>query len=514
MQHITRFLLRMLLPCVAIATSWVQAMPQMQIDYRISLTANAGNGDFAPYYMMSNVHGTLTQPYSTLLRASAEKKMDTSQRFSYGFGLDVIGGYTSKTEYARYDRPTDTWNANKQGPSPVWLQQLYAEVKYRCLFISAGLKERGSVLVNDILSSGDMAYSANARPIPGVRLGFVDFQDIPLTRGWVQIRGELSYGYSSTSAKWLENHYNYYSSFINTKEWYCYKYVHFRTNPDKPFSFLIGMQSACQFGGVFHQYFNGVEYEKNYRDMTPNVGAFFKAIIPMAGNSNFYEGNHLGTWDVMGRYRFANGSELKVYYQSPWEDGSGIGKLNGFDGLYGIEYRSNKQGIIEGAVVEYIDLTNQSGPMHWAPGQFELGHLIPNEATGSDDYYNNVEYNGYQVYGQVIGSPFIKSPIYNTDGYMRITDNRLRGFHVGVMGHITPQVSYRLLASYRYSWGTPYVPSLSKTHDTSASIEGKYQPKSIPGLAIKAQLAIDRGSLLGDNFGGLVTVSYEGLLNI
>ena len=82
------------------------------------------------------------------------------------------------------------------------------------------------------------------------------------------------------------------------------------------------------------------------------------------------------------------------------------------------------------------------------------------------------------------------------------------------MGHITPQVSYRLLASYRYSWGTPYVPSLSKTHDTSASIEGKYQPKSIPGLSIKAQLAIDRGSLLGDNFGGLVTVSYEGLLNI
>ena len=506
--------MRALLAGIAIVLGWLPAMPQMQIDYRVALTANAGSGDFAPYYMMSNVHGTLTQPYSTLLRASAEKKMDSSQRFSYGFGVDVIGGYTSNTSYARYDNSSKSWYVNEQGPAPVWLQQLYAEVKYRCLFISAGMKERGSVLVNDALSSGDMTYSANARPIPGVRMGFVDFQDIPLTRGWVQIRGELSYGYGGVSADWLENHYNYHDAFICTKEWYCYKYVHFRTNPDKPFSFLVGMQSTCQFGGEFHQYFNGNEATDRYQDRSLNIGSFFKAIIPMVGNSNYYEGNHLGSWDVLGRYRFRNGSELKVYYQSPWEDGSGIGKLNGFDGLYGVEYRSNGSGIVEGAVVEYIDLTNQSGPMHWAPGQFDLGYLIPNETTGSDDYYNNVDYNGYQVYGQVIGSPFIKSPIYNTDGHMRITDNRLRGFHVGLMGHITPQVSYRLLASYRYSWGTPYVPSLEKTHGTSASIEGTYRPSSVPGLSVKAQLAIDRGSLLGDNFGGLLTVSYEGLLNL
>ena len=501
MQHITRFLLRMLLPCVAIATSWVQAMPQMQIDYRISLTANAGSGDFAPYYMMSNVHGTLTQPYSTLLRASAEKKMDTSQRFSYGFGLDVIGGYSSKTEYARYDQPTDTWNANKQGPSPVWLQQLYAEVKYRCLFISAGLKERGSVLVNDILSSGDMAYSANARPIPGVRLGFVDFQDIPLTRGWVQIRGELSYGYSSTPAKWLENHYNYYSSFINTKEWYCYKYVHFRTNPDKPFSFLIGMQSTCQFGGVFHQYFNGVEYEKNYKDMTPDVGAFFKAIIPMAGNSNFYEGNHLGTWDVMGRYRFANGSELKAYYQSPWEDGSGIGKLNGFDGLWGIEYKGHKFKYIDNAVFEYYQSTHQSGPLHGL--DFDDMAL---KTGGADDYYNNFFYTGWEHWGYSLGTPLSVSPVYNDNGSLRFYYNRVRAFHVAFSGDLSDEVSYVGRFNHSRTWGTPYMPIPDVKKSVSAAIEIDYSPAGLKSWHFRFGVGGDVSDVYGDNIGLSVAV--------
>lgn len=498
---------------VSMALWSLTAWSQMEIDYRVSLTANAGSGDFAPYYMMSNVHGVLTQPYSALLRASAEKKMDMSSRFSYGFGVDVIGGYTSKTEYQRYNSSASTMEVNKQGPAPVWLQQLYGEIKYRCLFMSVGLKEWGSVFVNNSLSSGDMTYSGNARPIPGVRLGFVDFQDIPGTRGWIQVRGELNYGFG-TDSKWLENHFNYYSSFITTDVWYCYKYVHFRTNPDKPFSFLVGMQASCQFGGKYRQYHGGQYFESQSYDMSLSAGSFLKAIIPMAGTSNYYEGNHLGTWDVSGRYRFSNGRELKLYYQSLWEDGSGIGKLNGFDGLYGIEFVNNRRGIIDGAVVEYIDLTNQSGPMHWAPGQFDLGYLLPNEATGSDDYYNNVSYNGYQVYGQSIGSPFVKSPIYNTDGYMRYTDNKIRGFHVGVSGHVTDDISYRLLASYRKSWGTSLVPSLERTHSTSMLVEGRYDLKAVRGLAVKVQVAFDKGSLLGDNVGGLVTVSYDGVLKL
>ena len=504
------------LTCAIAISCCLAVYGELPINYQVSLTANAGSGDYAPYYMMSNVHGTLTQPYSTLLRASASKEMDSHKRFSYGFGADVVGGYTSRTAYRRYDKSTSTWVPNNQGPAPVWLQQLYAEVKYRSLFLSAGLKERGSVFLNDALSSGDMTYSANARPIPAIRAGFIDFQDIPLTQGWVQIRGELSYGIS-TDEDWRINHFHHGGSSITTgKIWYSYKYLHFRTNPDKPFSFLIGMQTTCQFGGIHRIYSSdGEEIVELRTDMTPSLGSFFKALIPMAGNTTYYEGNHLGTWDVMGRYKFRNGHELRVYYQSPWEDGSGIGKLNGWDGMYGIEFRNaNPESIVSGAVIEYIDLTNQSGPLHWDPADFQYGYLIPSEATGGDDYYNNVAYNGYQLFGQAIGSPFVKSPIYNTSGSLRFFDNSIQGFHVGITGNVTSQIGYRLMASYRKSWGTSLSPSINPTESLSMMLEGNYEPAGIPGLSIKAQIALDKGNLLGDNFGGLVSVSYNGLFNL
>ena len=71
--------------------------------------------------------------------------------------------------------------------------------------------------------------------------------------------------------------------------------------------------------------------------------------------------------------------------------------MNGLDGWYGIEYKSGEQGIINGAVIEYVDLTNQSGPIHWAPNDHDTP--ITTEAPGADDYYYNYAYKGYQYYG-------------------------------------------------------------------------------------------------------------------
>ena len=66
-----------------------------------SVSANAGSGDFAPYFMMANRGGTLTQPKAVELRVKALKDFDLSERFSYGFGADLVGGYQSK--YTQYD---------------------------------------------------------------------------------------------------------------------------------------------------------------------------------------------------------------------------------------------------------------------------------------------------------------------------------------------------------------------------------------------------------------------------
>ena len=161
--------------------------------------------------------------------------------------------------------------------------------------------------------------------------------------------------------------------------------------------------------------------------------------------------------------------------------------------------------------MEYIDFTNQSGPLHWAPGDVP-GTKVTAPATGADDYYNNYTYNGYQTLGMSIGSPFIKSPLYNTDGYMRYTDNMMRGFHMGLSGYITAQLSYRVLGSWRKSWGTPFFPRIKPVEQTSLLAEVGFVPHKVPQLSLNLQAALDRGTLYGNNFGALLSVTYHGNL--
>ena len=113
-----------------------------------------------------------------------------------------------------------------------------------------------------------------------------------------------------------------------------------------------------------------------------------------------------------------------------------------------------------------------------------------------------------------IGSPFMRSPIYNLDGYPAFVDNKVRGFHVGISGNILKPLDYRFLASYRKSWGSASIPRLHAVEATSLMLEAGYKVAKVPGLNLKAQVAMDFGKLYGDNFGACVTISYNGLLKI
>lgn len=479
----------------------------------------AGSGGFAPYYIASNNHGILTQSGDALLRLSLDKSPDSTKRFSYGFGVDFLTGYASSTDYLRFSpykaagatKVAGGWLApHSEHPSRIWLQQLYGEVRYRGVFLTAGMKQHSSALLSHTLSSGDLVESGNARPVPEVRIGFNDFQDIPFTKGWLQIQGEISYG-KMTDNGWLRDHYNYYNSHLNQGALYSYKRCYFRTKPAERFSATFGMQVGAFFGGKTDWYANG----ELYRTATYSKGIkqFFKMLLPTDGGLEYYSGSSLGSWDVLLRYRLDDGSTIKAYMQKPWEDGSGIGFLNGFDGVWGIQFTSARKGWISGAVIEYLDFTNQSGPMHWDPDDAP-GTDITNRAEGADDYYYNQEYNAYANYGMAIGSPFLVSPIYNTDGYLQFTANRVRGFHVGVEGNLSSQVSYRVLGGYRRSWGSGRIPFLSPKDDTSVMVEASYSPAKVPGLAIKGAIGLDRGQLYGNTTGGMLTVSYSGLIRI
>ena len=497
---------------------------QVNVNYEVGLTANAGDSELAPHYIMANRGGVVTQQYSTLLHAGLWHPMDTTRRLSWGAGVEAWGGWASNTTYLNnYQYREEVIEGdgytgykyipfgteNPQHPARVWLQEAFVEGKYRGVQLVLGAKRHESPMVNDCLSSGDLVWSQNARPLMGARAGFVNFQTIPFTRGWVQINGEVGY-YKPGDNKWLENHYNYYNHFVTTGWWMNYKYLHLRSNPNKPLVVTLGMQAACQFGGDNVFYEQGKEVRRVKQKA--NAEAFFKALIPGSGGSNkgdeFFEGNHLGTWDVRADYTLRNGHRLSAYHQHIWEDGSGIGFRNGFDGLWGLEYKAPTRSWVDGAVIEYLDLTNQSGPIHWAPGDHE-GTPMTSETTGGDDYYNNYAFNGYQVRGMALGTPMATAPIYNTDGYMRFVHNRVRAFHAAVQGHIGQQWHYRLMGSRRTAWGTTLMP-MPKATCTSLMAEVGYAPARVKGLQVKATLATDHGSLLGNNVAGMVNITYTG----
>lgn len=474
------------------------------VDYSAEIIANEGGGSFAPYYIASNRHGILTQKTGALLRGALWHDWDASQRFSFGYGIDLIGGGSNSTDYLHWSDGGASYIPRH--PSRAWIQQLYGEIKYRGVFLTAGMKERSSAMLNSRLSSGDLVESGNSRPIPEVRIGFIDFQNVPFTNGWLQIQGEIAYG-KYMDNQWMREHYNYMDRHINQGALYTYKRCYFRTKPSMPLSATFGMQVGASYGGESVWYHDGEIVLRH--TFSRGIKQVFKMFIPTDEGVDFYTGSTLGSWDVKFRYQLSDRYSVSAYFQKPFEDGSGIGFLNGFDGVWGIEFASSVSAPVRGAVVEYIDFTNQSGPLHWDPDDYP-GVGITARGEGADDYYNNHQFNSYANYGMAIGTPFMVSPIYNTDGMMMFLYNRMRGFHAGLEGDITSEVSYRILGSYRKSWGNGSMPLITPVSSTSFMAEAEWTIPAVKGLSLKGQFAFDHGTLLGNNTGACVTMRYVG----
>lgn len=500
---------------VVAALSMAVAAPethaQSVADYRVSAVGNGSTGDFAPYFIGSLGGGRTVRKGSAMIDAGISVDMDTVRRFSWGAGVEVMAGYGSDISYDRWMADASEWSTSVNHPSAAWIQQLYGEIKYRSLFLRVGQKDHHSALLDETLSSGDLTRSSNARGIPGAEVGFIDFQDIPFTRGWVQIQGQIEYG-RFTDDGFRRSQFNYYNYVLATDLWYTYKRCYFRTKPSEAFSVTLGMQTAGQFAGSTRKYSQGRLIASEDRGF--HIKDVFRMFFPTQGDTSdgYYEGNSLGTWDFKARYRLRGGQELAFAFQWPWEDGSGIGRRNGWDGLYGLYYTSPGRALITGASVEYIDFRNHSGPIHWAPGDVP-DPTITTEATGGDDYYNNETYGGYANYGMAIGSPVLVSPVYNLDGFSGFAHNCARGVQFALRGCIGADWDYTFRYGWQQAWGRGRVPSPYSRIDNSLMAAASWNARQIlDGLRIDAVVAFDAGRLRGNNFGVLAAITYSGNL--
>ena len=478
--------------------------------YEAGLSASISSGEFLPFYMSANRFGVMTSSGNLLLSAGISTEMDENERFSYGFGLKLFGGISSPVTYERFYPTGNDWTCHTERPSSVWIQEIYGELKWRSIYLRLGMKEEGSKLLDNRLSSGDLTRSANARPIPQLSGGFIDFRDIPLTKGWLQVEGELAYG-KFTDSRWWENHSDFYNSKLASGVWYTYRRLYFRTKPEMPLSVTFGVQSAALFGGETKYYYKGQLVKTDKRGI--KFTDFFKILVPVdpGDTEDFAMGNTLGSYDFRADYRLMGGDVISAYFEWPWEDGSGLAKRNGFDGLYGLKFSFAQNKVVPNILIEYLDLTNQSGPIHWAPGDHPGTGLI-GQATGADDYYNNAYYQPYANYGLGIGNAMVMSPLYNRDGYMAFIGNRMRGMHLAAEGQISTAMNWEVKAGWRKACGNGYETLLPPRQAWSIAIGGNWMPEKIGGLSINFALSLDHGELPCNSGGFSVGLNYSGNL--
>lgn len=473
----------------ALAPSMAKAEWNDSIRYHGEVGMAFSGGDHTPFWIAANKYGLSSiEKNNAYLRLGAFHDMDKEKRFTWGAGVDLAVA-------ARFS-------------SVFVVQQLYAEAKYRCLQIMAGSKEMQGFMENSDLSSGNLLYSANARPIPQVRAGIFDYADFWGTKGWFAVKGYLAFG-KFTDNRWIRHWANpEFKYTLGTL--YHSKALFLRGGNAKkfPLEFEIGLEMATQFGGTCY-YPNGTSQK-----MPTGWRNWIKAIIPKGGDSTTpageqlnVEGNFLGSWNFSLAWKPAYADwGVRAYYEHFFEDHSMLWiQYPWKDGLYGVEARLPKNRWVSDITYEFLYQKDQSGPVYW-----DHTSEIPEQVSGRDNYYNHYIYNGWQHWGMGIGNPFTISPIYNANHQMKFLSTRFWAHHLGFKGEPSDQIAYRVLASYQKSWGTYTDPFDDPKSAFNLLTEVSWKPKKLKGWQADFGFGMDAGSLIGHSYGVSLKISKTG----
>ena len=109
-----------------------------------------------------------------------------------------------------------------------------------------------------------------------------------------------------------------------------------------------------------------------------------------------------------------------------------------------------------------------------------------------------------------LGTPMLRSTGYNKNGYLGFLHTRVKAYHLGANGYITPELKYTALASYRQSWGTHFIPTTKVIDNVSYMIELNYSPTKYKGWTVGVSFAQDCGDLYGNNTAGGIKLTKSG----
>ena len=487
----------------------VKAAPTSDITYKVEMQASASKGQ-TPLWLNANKHGLSSLDKTNgYLRASLCRPLaaDSMRRWGIGYALDVAVPlhYTSH----------------------IVVQQAYAEARWLHGTLTIGSKQYDMELKNNRLSSGSQTLGINARPVPQARLALPHYWSIPGLNGWLQLKGHIAYG-MMTDDGWQHSFTGRQQRYADHVLYHSKAgYLRIGNNEDiYPVSLEMGLEMASQFGGK--PYRRNADGGMERVPTSTGLKSFWNAFLPggqdtadgIYGNK---EGNILGSWLMRFNYN-ADTWRLGLYADHFFEDHSQMFLLdyNGYgegedwnkwkrrryfmyslkDMMLGMELNIKYGSWLKNVVFEYMYTKYQSGPYN-----HDRTQNIPDHIAGMDDYYNHGVYPGWQHWGQVIGNPLFRSPLYNTDGRIDVRDNRFVAFHLGLDGQPTARLAYRALATWQKGWGTYANPFLKAHHNISFMAEASYTFNH--GWQATAAYGMDFGSrlMLGHNAGAQLTVS-------
>lgn len=467
-------------------------------EYFALAQAGVASGEHNPFWLVANRFGLASiDKTNGYIRAGLIRHLDPNPRFSWGFGVDLAGAFNYTSKFV--------------------VQQLYGEVRYRSLNLTVGSKQWTNGVVDPALSSGDMLFSANARPIPQVRLEMPDWQWIPYTKQWAAVRGYFSFGHF-TDSRWERNRCRPVDQTYAEHRLFHSKGLFVRGgNPDRfPLIFEGGLEMGCEFGGTAYAW-NSVTNKYEIVKFPKGIKEWIKAVIPMGGGdsndpnqageiSNVY-GNHAGQWSAALSWQPKDaGWSARLYYEHFFEDHSMMLFDHAWkDMLLGVQVNLPANPFVTSVVYEYINTRDQSGAVYW-----DWTPEVPDQISGADDYYNNPNFGNWQQWGMGMGNPLLLSPIYNTNGSLLFMHNRIKGHHLALRGTPHRDLDYRVLLTYTRSWGTYRYPVRNMRHNFNGLVELTYRPHQLKGWAACLGVGADGGNLLGGSFGAQLTICKTG----
>lgn len=455
--------------------------------YEVSANASFSGGDYTPFWLVSNRYGLASlEKNNGYIRAGLFRPLQEKQQFTFAYGLDLAAAY--------------------RFTSDVVIQQAYLQLKYRCWGAEIGSRQHAPEMKNEWLTAGGLTESSNARPIPQVRVGILQYSLIPRTKNWLHVKGWVAYG-RMTDDRFQRDYVG--SAGVRSKGViYHNKSLFLKADNGKfPLFAEAGAIMSAEFGGkVFHY---GV-----MTDLPSSFSEYFKAFIPMPGGSDapLYDqlninGNQVGSWLFSLGYRVKDWT-FRVYYEHFYEDHSMMFlQYPWYDGQVGLEITFPKNPFFSSFVYEYLGMKDQAGPVY-----HDSTPQIPDQISAQDNYYNHGIYPGWQHWGMGIGSPLLVSPLYNDIHNLRFSHNRIKAHHIGLSGQPSDEWNYRFLATCIRSWGTYVDPLFEVEQNFSTMIEVNYAPKKLSGWSISGTLALDYGDLIGRSTGGMITIKKSGLL--